>query len=174
MRIILFFIDIEEIRTILGVNNITFNKNKYMVEDYLNGDDLSENLYSCSLNHYLIQQKKEERPAMRYGHSTGTIDGQHHPQICLAYQVVMNSMELITPEACNDWSLEEGKALISKNWYSTLRGSIGWGNYIRYLFKEGGIIDYIQIILRRSEMNVIGLITNVHAYLYPYMFIGLI
>lgn len=126
------FFKTEELRTILGINEETKVKVKEITEEntiiqlaaknphfsqvgYKQGDDLSENLFSCSLNHQFFQHEKNKQAAMRYGHSLRIIGGQNSPQIKLAHKVTINTIEKITHGASDHWQLKENEALISKN-----------------------------------------------------------
>jgi hypothetical protein len=88
----------EEMRTIVGVNNITESipgKGRYgsggkeweTQRHFYNGDELSENLYSYF--------QKPGGAGMRYGHALRIIGGQHHEQIELALRVVRETAEKI-------------------------------------------------------------------------------
>ncbi|MDR0580803.1 MAG: hypothetical protein LBG04_01655 [Holosporaceae bacterium] len=124
-------IDLEEMRTILGINeNITqgvnrrtyqslCNSNNQQYGSYLNGDELSENLYRCALNEQLIHQNPQQHVYLRWGHGffqfpqlsgkTFNVSG-FFLSIEIALRVVVDIFQQITEAAPQAWGAVRGQA----------------------------------------------------------------
>lgn len=93
---------VEEIRTILGVSQNINGRNGAHIVGFLHGDDLSENLFRCSLSFQRSLRRQSNIP-MRYGNG-GIINNQtFQNQILLAYNVARNAMSLVEINAVGNW-----------------------------------------------------------------------
>lgn len=94
---------VEEMRTILGASPDVIGHNGDVIHGFLNGDDLSENLFRCALNYQNIIND-EPRVYMRYGYSSIT-DNNAIPAIWLAYKCTIENMMNINLEAAFYWDI---------------------------------------------------------------------
>jgi hypothetical protein len=109
-------VDLEEMRTILGINNITKSIANVFTTSFLEGDDISENLFRCSLS----GKPKSSHIYMRYGHG-GVISSspvkaiKFDPQIRLAHRVTFDTADIINPNAKKSWDIIAGGAVAYRN-----------------------------------------------------------
>ncbi|MDR2464504.1 MAG: hypothetical protein LBD36_02775, partial [Holosporales bacterium] len=111
-------VKVEEIRTILGVIPDINGQDGQPIVGFLNGDDLSENLFRCALNYQNIQNilNKSARVYMRYGEG-GPVDNTFANQISLAHSVTRTSINQIIPIVAGAvgpmgyWVFTEGSAI---------------------------------------------------------------
>jgi hypothetical protein len=93
---------IGEMRTILGAPN-TLN-------DFIEGDDISENLFRCSLNQQHVNATNKH-VYMRYGHSDVNVGTNSDGTIRNAHGVVLNVANVIHPASTAMWGIVKNGAI---------------------------------------------------------------
>ncbi|MDR0556109.1 MAG: hypothetical protein LBG20_03870 [Holosporaceae bacterium] len=101
---------IEDMRTILGVTPGINGLDGNPINNFLNGDDLSENLFRCALNYQNIAQRRP-RVYMRYGGSIIIHDVGSLNVIVLAHNVAFTTMSAIVINAAGNWTFVKNGAI---------------------------------------------------------------